>query len=96
MLIILFAAFIAAIVSEEQLQNKELFGNSAADLVPEEQRFRTRYYRVLAIRLAGRGNKEKGLVKPSAIINGYSGYQSGYGFFRGRRSASTETEESSS
>jgi hypothetical protein len=80
-LTILLATFIAAIVSEEQLENNELSEDLIPDLFTEGQRLR--FYRFRTIQLVR--NKANVPAKPS---NGYSGYQAGYGAFRGRRSSS--------
>ncbi len=81
MLTILLATFIAAIVSEEQLEDNEL-SEDLPDLFTEGQRLR--FYRFPAVRLV-RNNKQNVPDKP---VSGYSGYRSGYGAFRGRRSNS--------
>ena len=89
MLTILLLVFIATIYSQEQPQNRRMSGNSP-DLVPLEQRL-TMFRRLLPIRLRNM-NRERDPIK---LASGYSGYRSGYGFFRGRRSGSTETARNS-
>lgn len=81
MLTILLATFITAIVSEEQLEDNELSEDLIPDLFTEGQRLR--FYRFRTIKLVRK--KETVPAKPSS---GYSGYQAGYGAFRGRRSDS--------
>ncbi|KAK4017977.1 hypothetical protein OUZ56_000050 [Daphnia magna] len=82
-LTILLVAVVAVIVSEEDSEQfaVKLMANSS-DLATEEQRFR--YYKVYSYKLMA--PKKKAAKKPS----GYSGYQSGYGAFRGRRSVNNK------
>ncbi|KAI9565356.1 hypothetical protein GHT06_009148 [Daphnia sinensis] len=79
-LTILLVGVFAVVLSEEhpeQLLAVKLIANSS-DLASEGQHYR--YYRVQSVKLTP--NK-----KPAKKPSGYSGYQSGYGAFRGRRFA---------
>lgn len=81
-LALLLVAIVAVIASDEQPEQIELkILMNSSDLATEAQRYR--YYRVQSVRVLP---KKKVASKPS----GYSGYQSGYGFFRGRRSANND------
>lgn len=83
-IVLIFAvAYVTAAEKDlKQLEKAKPLDRVAEDLTTEEQRIR--FYRVVPVRFVRVNTVKKPVASNTA--SGYSGYRSGYGAFRGRRS----------